>query len=97
MHFLPVLSRMKTTCAQFRSLVFAFAVSLPFALLILLALGLVWGSGSARAQDTATCDGTSLVEQLQKSDPAKLAEARAAASAIPNGSGLLWKVEKARH
>ena len=95
MHFQPVLSRMRTTCAQFPNLIFAVAVSLPFALLILLALGLLWGTDSAKAEDMAACDGVSLVDQLAKSDPEKLAEARSEAAAVPNGSGLLWKVEKA--
>jgi hypothetical protein len=94
MHHQHVLSNIRTTCARFPNLVFAVAVSLPFALLILLALGLVWGTGQARAEDTASCAGTSLVEQLALSDPEKLAAARAEAAAIPNGSGLLWKVEK---
>jgi len=94
MHYQPVFSRVRTTCAQFPNLVFAVAVSLPFALLILLAVGLVWGTGSARAQASAACTGTSLVEQLAASNPQKLAEARAGAAAVPNGSGLLWKVEK---
>lgn len=94
MHHQHVLSSIRTTCARFPNLVFAVAVSLPFALLILLALGLVWGTGQARAEDTASCAGTSLVEQLALSDPEKLAAARAEAAAIPNGSGLLWKVEK---
>jgi hypothetical protein len=85
---------MRTTCAQFPNLVFALAVSLPFALLILLALGLLWGTGSARAQEADTCNGTSLVKQLAASNPQELAEARATASAIFNGSGLLWKIEK---
>jgi len=94
MHHQPVLSRMRTTCAQFPNLVFAVAISLPFALLMLLALGMLWGTDGARADETAACDGTSLVKQLAISNPQKLAEARAAAAAVPNGSGLLWKVEK---
>jgi len=94
MHHQHVLSSIRTTCARFPNLVFAVAVSLPFALLILLALGLVWGTGQARAEDDASCTGVSLVEQLARADPEKLAAARAEAAAVPNGSGLLWKVEK---
>jgi hypothetical protein len=94
MHHQHVLSSIRTTCARFPNLVFAVAVSLPFALLILLALGLVWGTGQARAEDDASCAGVSLVEQLARTDPEKLAAARADAAAVPNGSGLLWKVEK---
>ena len=55
---------------------------------------MLWGTDGARADETAACDGTSLVKQLAISNPQKLAEARAAAAAVPNGSGLLWKVEK---
>tara|TARA_R110000850_G_scaffold225780_1_gene351210 strand:- start:474 stop:1598 length:1125 start_codon:yes stop_codon:yes gene_type:complete len=94
MHSQPVLSRIRTTCAQLPNLVFAVAAFLPFALLILLALGLLWGTGSARAETANTCNGTSLVKQLAASNPQKLAEARAAAAAAPNGRGLLWKIEK---
>jgi uncharacterized protein YbaP (TraB family) len=94
MHHQHVLSSIRTTCARFPNLVFAVAVSLPFALLILLALGLVWGTSQARAEDDASCTGVSLVEQLARTDPEKLAAARADAAAVPNGSGLLWKVEK---
>lgn len=95
MHSHHVLSMFRTTCARFPNLVFAVAISLPFALLILLALGLILGSGNARADDTAACNGVSLVERLAASDPQSLADARATASATANGKGLLWKVEKA--
>lgn len=94
MHHQLVLSRIRTTCERFPNLVFAVAVSLPFALLILLAVGLAWGTGKAQASETATCDGVSLVNQLARTNPQKLAEARAKASGTRNGSGLLWKVEK---
>jgi len=95
MHHQPVLSRMRTTCARFPNLVFAVAVSLPFALLILLAVGLALGTGKARAAGTGPCGGVSLVGKLAKSNPQKLAVARAKASGTRNGSGLLWKVDKA--
>lgn len=95
MHHQPVLSRMRTTCERFPNLVYAVAVSLPFALLILLTVGLALGTGKARAAETAKCGGTSLVHKLAKSDPQKLAIARAKASGTRNGSGLLWKVDKA--
>jgi hypothetical protein len=72
MHHQHVLSSIRTTCARFPNLVFAVAVSLPFALLILLALGLVWGTGQARAEDDASCTGVSLVEQLARTDPENL-------------------------
>jgi uncharacterized protein YbaP (TraB family) len=46
-----------------------------------------------RAGDAA-CGGTDLVAGLEQSDPALLERLRREASAIPNGRGLLWKVEK---
>jgi uncharacterized protein len=95
MHQKPILSRVWTTCARFPNLVFGVAVSLPFALLILLAAGLVLGTGKARAYDSAACKGVSLVKHLAASNPQKLAEVRARASGTRNGRGLLWKVEKA--
>ncbi|MEM5470642.1 TraB/GumN family protein [Hoeflea sp. AS60] len=94
MHHQHVLSRFRTTCARFPNLVFGVAVSLPFALLILLVAGLVWGTGQARAEDGPGCGGVSLVKALAASNPQKLAEVRAKASGTRNGSGLLWKVEK---
>ena len=94
MHHQPILSRFRTTCTRLPGLVFAVAMSLPFALLMLLALGLILGSGNARASDTAACSGVSLVKKLAASDPQKYAVARATAKGTRNGKGLLWKVEK---
>jgi len=90
----PVLSKVRTTCARFPNLVFTVAASLPVALLILLAVGLIWGAGRAQAEDVAACDGVSLVEQLAATAPDKLAAARSEAAGTENGKGLLWKIEK---
>jgi uncharacterized protein len=94
MHHKPLLSRVRTTCAQFPNLVFGVAVSLPLALLVLLIAGLLMGTGKAGASETSACNGVSLVKQLAESNPQKLAEVRARASGTRNGSGLLWKIEK---
>lgn len=94
MHHKPILSRVRSTCAQFPNLVFGVAISLPIALLILLVAGLLIGTGKAGASETSACNGTSLVKQLAASNPQKLAEVRARASGTRNGSGLLWKIEK---
>ena len=94
MHHKPILSRVRSTCAQFPSLVFGVAISLPIALLILLVAGLLMGTGKAGASETSACNGVSLVKQLAASNPQKLAEVRARASGTRNGSGLLWKIEK---
>ncbi|MEM5492603.1 TraB/GumN family protein [Hoeflea sp. AS16] len=95
MHHMPILSRVWTTCARFPNLVYAVAISLPLVLLILLAAGLLLGTGKAGAYESSACQGVSLVKQLAASNPQKLAEVRARASGTRNGSGLLWKVEKA--
>ncbi len=47
----------------------------------------------ARAQET-TCSGRNLIEEMAKSDPAKLETLRKEAAATPNSHGLLWKIEK---
>lgn len=94
MHHKPILSRVRSTCAQFPNLVFGVAISLPIALLILLVAGLLMGTGRAGASETSACNGVSLVKQLAASNPQKLAEVRARASGTRNGSGLLWKIEK---
>ncbi|MHC1547441.1 TraB/GumN family protein [Phyllobacterium sp. K27] len=51
------------------------------------------GANYARAEETA-CGGKNLIEEMAKSDPAKLARLREEAAATPNGHGLLWKIEK---
>ena len=94
MHPQPVLTQLRAVCARLPNLVFAVAASLPLMLLILLAAGLIYGSGKARAGETAACDGASLVAALAASAPANLAKARAEAAATANGRGLLWKIEK---
>ena len=52
----------------------------------------VFSAGYARADET--CAGSNLIEEMAKSDPAKLETLRKEASATPNGHGLLWKIEK---
>ena len=47
----------------------------------------------ARAEEIA-CTGTDLVGQLAEKDPALLRKIKDEAAAIPNGKGLLWRVEK---
>lgn len=50
--------------------------------------------GQARAEAPA-CTGSDLYEALKTENPAAAGNIDAAARATPNGSGLLWKVEKA--
>ncbi|HXV29872.1 MAG TPA: TraB/GumN family protein [Sinorhizobium sp.] len=59
------------------------AVSLVVALLSI---------SEAKAQE-ADCGGSNILLALERSDPARLAALRVEADAIPNGKGLLWKIE----
>lgn len=51
-------------------------------------------SSRARAE-AVTCNGADMVAGLQKSDPAAYAAIEKEAAAVPNGKGLLWRLEKA--
>ena len=56
---------------------------------------LLLGVSQARAQGApVACTGEDLLAQLQRDDPAKLAEIRAEAAGVANGKGLLWRIEK---
>ncbi len=56
---------------------------------------LLFGVSQARAQGApVACTGEDLLAQLQRDDPAKLAEIRAEAAGVANGKGLLWRIEK---
>lgn len=46
----------------------------------------------ARAEEV-DCAGSNILTGLELSDPARLAALRAEAAAVPNGKGLLWKIE----
>jgi len=94
MHHPSAFSQLRTSCARLPAVMFGLAASLPLVLLILLAIGLVLGIGKARASESPVCGGKNLVTTLALSAPGKLAQAKAAADATPNGTGLLWKLEK---
>lgn len=68
------------------------AINVLFFLSFLLVAALA--VGQARAE-TPTCTGVDLMEALRKDDPAAASKIEADARATPNGSGLLWKIEKA--
>jgi uncharacterized protein len=56
----------------------------------------VIGATAAMAQPIPThCGATDLLKQTAKADPAAYAKIAAAAKAVINGDGLLWRVEKA--
>ena len=48
----------------------------------------------AKAQETPACGGDNLLSKYEKDDPAAFAKLRAEADAVPNGKGILWKIEK---
>ncbi|MDX8516083.1 TraB/GumN family protein [Mesorhizobium captivum] len=50
-------------------------------------------AGRAHAE-APTCAGIDLLESLAKSDPAAFKKVETEAAAVPNGKGLLWKLEK---
>lgn len=66
------------------------AVNVLFALGFLATLLLV---SQARAE-IATCAGRDLLAQIETGEPDTYARLQAEAAAVPNGAGLLWKVEK---
>ncbi|WP_192246386.1 TraB/GumN family protein [Mesorhizobium silamurunense] len=59
---------------------------LSFLVVVLLA-------GRAHAE-AAACGGSDLLASLSKSDPAAFKKVETEAAAVPNGKGLLWKLEK---
>ena len=74
------------------------ALRLLFALnalffLAFLATVITLGS-KARADDMPACTGMNLIADLEARDPVKLKAIRDEAAKMPNGSGLLWKIEK---
>lgn len=70
------------------------ALSLPLLLVAALMIGMALAARPAAAE-TAACEGTSLAARLAADQPDKYAEAEAEAATVQNGTGLLWKVEKA--
>lgn len=69
------------------------AALLPLLLLALLFATLA-GLSPARAEGGNACNGKSILPALEASDPALYARVLADAAKIPNGKGILWKVEK---
>ncbi|MCA1492629.1 TraB/GumN family protein [Sinorhizobium alkalisoli] len=47
----------------------------------------------ARAAQEVECSGSNILAGLEQSDPDRLAALREEAAAVPNGKGLLWKIE----
>ncbi|MER8826323.1 TraB/GumN family protein [Mesorhizobium sp. M0938] len=79
----------RTALASLKLLV---AVNILFFLAFLIIALLA--AGKARAE-TPVCAGADMLLALQKDDPAAYRKIETEAAAIPNGKGLLWKLEKA--
>ncbi|NRP69461.1 hypothetical protein ILFOPFJJ_00327 [Ensifer psoraleae] len=47
----------------------------------------------AGAAEESACGGSNILASMEQSDPARLAALRQEADAVPNGKGLLWKIE----
>jgi uncharacterized protein YbaP (TraB family) len=94
MRHLPAIPPLQPGHARLPGLAFLIAASLPLLLLILLFAGLLVGTAKASAETGGVCKGESLVTRLAANDPEALKAARAEAAAVPNGRGLLWKLEK---
>ncbi len=55
---------------------------------------LLTGISVVKAAPVPKCTGASLIDMLERDDPEKLRQIRLEAERTPNGSGLLWKIEK---
>ena len=64
-------------------------------ILLVLALlaGLSAGVQRARADDLPVCTGRDLIAEMAANKPDEMARLRAKAAAIPNGKGILWRIE----
>lgn len=62
--------------------------------LLAFAAALLFAAGRAAAEGEApVCSGHDMLAELATEDPQKLAGIRAEAGAVPNGKGLLWRIE----
>ena len=86
------LSAITIQSRQLSNALFLAAASLPFVLLLLLALTM-FAAGPARASDVPVCRGMDLREKVSRENPEAYQAALATAAALPNAEGLLWKVE----
>ncbi|PZO81863.1 MAG: polysaccharide biosynthesis protein GumN [Mesorhizobium amorphae] len=70
--------------------------ALLFTLHLLVLASLLWAISAvaARAQGEPSCGGRDLLASLAESDPARFAALKAEAAQVPNGQGVLWRIEK---
>ncbi len=62
--------------------------------LFLISLSLRSPCDRQRESRSPACTGSDMLAALERDDPTAVASIRAEASRVPNGKGLLWKVEK---
>ncbi len=79
---------------SFRNLGWAGGLLAAANLLFLLAFVATLLFATTRVRAEIACTGEDLIARMAADEPAKLAAVRAEAAAVPNGSGLLWRVEK---
>ena len=83
------------TRAAYWNAAYWIAAALPLFLLMALLAGLLSIAPAAAGNAGAiVCKGESLLAELAAENPALLQEVRREAAETPNGSGLLWRVEK---
>ncbi|WP_048644969.1 TraB/GumN family protein [Nitratireductor soli] len=84
-----------STSERLTDAAFWLAAALPILLLTALLAGLLAATPvAARDARDIVCTGRSLLTELAAENPALLQEVRQEAAETPNGSGLLWRVEK---
>jgi uncharacterized protein len=65
--------------------------------LFLASLVVVLAVATRAGAEVPACTGNDMVAALERNDPGAIAAIRAEATKVPNGKGLLWKIEKAGH
>lgn len=89
----PFMTLPPVAAAGLSRLLLLIAAGLPALMLIVLVLTFLFAASPANAATPLACGGTSLMDELAAEHPDRLAEARAEAGKVPNGEGLLWRVE----
>jgi len=90
----PMMKNMPIRARADRIADHALRLVLAFNLLLFLSFAVVLVMAAAARAETVACGGKDLSAELASRNPEELAAIRAKAAAIPNGDGLLWKIEK---
>lgn len=84
----------RLTPDRFADRALAAIVAVPFLLMLLLLLTLIFAT-PARAQEDPTCGAKDLVGELETKNPAEFAKLKAEGEKIKNSNARFWKLEKA--